>query len=73
LVFASQQNSIDNGDFKILYISHNNDNGGDESICTHLANSCSWSIRLEELLVGKIIDNDILLAWMVLLQQNQLL
>jgi hypothetical protein len=27
-------NSIDNGDFNILYISHNNDNGGNESICT---------------------------------------
>jgi hypothetical protein len=64
---------IDNGDFDIFYISHNNDNGGNDSICTYLANS-SNGIRPEDLLVGKIIDNGILfLAPMILLlHQNQL-
>jgi hypothetical protein len=70
--FASQQNSIDNGDLDMFYISHNNDNGGNESICTYLANSCNGNLP-EDLLVGKISDNGILLAWMIhLLHQNQL-
>jgi hypothetical protein len=47
---SQQQNLIDNGDFDIFYISHNNDNGGNETICTYLANSCS-GIQPEDLLV----------------------
>jgi hypothetical protein len=63
---------IDNGDFDIFHISHNNDNGGNESMCTYLANSCN-GIWPEDLLEGKIIDNGILLARMIrLLHQNQL-
>jgi hypothetical protein len=51
-------NSIYNGDFDIFYISHNNDNGGNGIIYTYLAYSLSGSIRPEDLLVGKISDND---------------
>jgi hypothetical protein len=49
--FASQQNSIVNGYYDIFYISHNNDNDGNESIWTYLANRCN-GIRPEGLLVG---------------------
>jgi hypothetical protein len=63
---------IGHGNFDIFCLSHNNDNGGNESICTYLANSCSGSIRREDLLVGNIIDNGILLARKILLHQNQL-
>jgi hypothetical protein len=64
---------IDNGDFDIFDISHNNVNGGNDSICTCLANS-STGIQPEVLLVGKIIDNGILLfaRMILLLHQNQL-
>jgi hypothetical protein len=62
---------IGHGNFDIFCLSHNNDNGGNESICTYLANSCN-GIRLDDLLVGNIIDNGILLARKILLHQNQL-
>jgi hypothetical protein len=71
---SQQQNLIDNGDFDIFYISHNNDNGGNETICTYLANRCN-GIRPEDLLVGKISDNGISCNdWMkhCLLHQDQL-
>jgi hypothetical protein len=55
---------INNGDFNTFHISHNNDNGGNESICTYLANRCN-GIRPEDVSVGKIIDNSILLAQMI--------
>jgi hypothetical protein len=57
--------------FNTFSISNNNSNGDKESICTYLANSCNV-IRPDDLFVGKIIDNGILLARMILLQQNQL-
>jgi hypothetical protein len=64
---------IGNDDFDIFYISHNDDNGGNDSICTYLANSCN-GIRPKDILMGKvIIDNGILLARMMrLLHQNPL-
>jgi hypothetical protein len=65
---------IGNDDFGFFYISHNDDNGGNDSICTwYLANSCN-GIWPEDLLMGKvIIDNGILLARMMrLLHQNPL-
>jgi hypothetical protein len=73
ILLCNNNKWIGNGDFDIFYISHNNDNGGNESICTHLANSCN-GIRPEDLLVGKvIIDNGMLLARMMrLLHQNLL-
>jgi hypothetical protein len=66
---------MDNGDLDTFCISHNNDNGGNESICTYLANSCNRSIQTEDLFVGKIIDNgNSRNDWMKLrlLYQNQL-
>jgi hypothetical protein len=43
-----------------FYISHNNDNDGNNLIYMYLAYGCSGSIWPEDLLVGKISDNDVL-------------
>jgi hypothetical protein len=60
-VFATHPNfnSINHGDFKTFYTSHNNDNGVNGIIYTYLAYSLSRRIRSEDLLVRKICDNGI--------------
>jgi hypothetical protein len=51
---------IGHGDFDTFYISHNIYNVGNAKIFLFLVCSCSGSIRPEDLLMGKIVDNGIL-------------